>query len=71
MKGCVEVYVKTDPEEVVIDYLGKGSVMAQYSVLGRDSMLFGARAVTAGGTALVVLEKETLENMRIKKHELD
>ena len=71
MKGVVEVFVRSGADEVIIDYLGKGSVVGQYSVLGRDSMLFGMRAVMAGGTALMVLEKETMENLRMKKHELD
>ena len=34
-------------------------------------MLFGMKAVVAGGTSLLELEKETFETMRMKKHEVD
>jgi len=71
LKGCVEIYIKSDAEEVVMDYLGKGSVIGQFSVLNSDKMLFGARAATAGGVAIVALHKHTLDKLRTTKSELD
>ena len=71
MKGVVEIYVQTGNEQVVIDYLGKGSVIGQYSILGREKTLFGARAVMAGTTSILCLGKETFETMRMKRQEID
>ena len=34
-------------------------------------MLFGMRAVVAGGTSLLELGKETFDTMRMKRHEVD
>ena len=56
---------------MVIDYLGKGSVIGQYSVLGREKTLFGVRAVMAGTTSILCLGKETFETMRMKRQEID
>ena len=52
---------------MVIDYLGKGSVIGQYSVLGGEKTLFGIRAVMAGSTSLICLGRETFETMRMKR----
>ena len=71
MKGVVEIYVQSGNEQVVIDYLGKGSVIGQYSILGREKTLFGARAVMAGTTSILCLGRETFETMRMKRQEID
>lgn len=71
LKGVIAVFVKSGDEEVVIDYLGKGSVIGQYSIVSGESMLFGIKAVMAGGSALLCLDRSTLEKMRMKRHELD
>ena len=71
MKGVVEIYIKSGNENVVIDYLGKGSVIGQYSILGREPTLFGMRAVLAGHTSLLCLGRDTFESLRMKRNEVD
>ena len=71
VKGVVQIFIQSGNDEVVIDYLGRGSVIGQYSVLGKEKMLFGMRAVVAGGTSLLELGKETFDTMRMKRHEVD
>lgn len=67
MKGVVQIYIMSGNEEIVIDYLGKGSVIGQYSVLSREKTLFGARAVMAGCTSIICLGRETFDTMRMKR----
>lgn len=71
MMGVVEIFVQSGDEEVVIDYLGKGSVIGQYSVLSHEKCLFGMRAVKAGSTSILCLDRETFESMRMKRQEVD
>ena len=71
MKGVVEIYIQSGNEQVVIDYLGKGSVVGQYSILGREKTLFGMRAVLAGTTSVLCLGRETFETLRMKRQEVD
>lgn len=71
MKGVVEIYIQTGNERVVIDYLGKGSVIGTYSVLSREKTVFGMRAVMAGTTSILCLSRETFETMRMKRQEVD
>ena len=67
MRGVVQIYIKSDNEEIIIDHLGKGSVIGQYSILGREKALFGMRAVMAGSTSILCLGRETFETMRMKR----
>ena len=71
VKGQVQVFIQSGSEEVVIDYLGKGSVIGQYSVLANEKVMFGVRAIVPGGTSLLELTKETYHLLRMKKHEVD
>ena len=71
MMGVVEIFVYSGNDEVVIDYLGKGSVIGQYSVLGREKSLLGMRAVKAGCTSILCLDHDTFESMRMKRQEVD
>ena len=67
----MEIYIQSGNEQVVIDYLGKGSVVGQYSILGREKTLFGMRAVLAGTTSVLCLGRETFETLRMKRQEVD
>ena len=60
MKGVVNIYIKSEDESVELDWLGKGSVIGQYSVHSDEDMMVGARAMTMGGTSCLVLERETI-----------
>lgn len=53
MKGCLEVFVKDRDAELFLDYLGPGSVVGQYSVLGNQTILFGLRAKMMKGTTVL------------------
>ena len=67
----VQIFIQSGNDEVCIDYLGRGSIIGQFSILGKEKMLFGMRAVVAGGTSLLELSKDTFETMRMKRHEVD
>ena len=71
VKGQVQVFIQSGSEEVIIDYLGKGSVIGQYSVLTNEKVMLGVRAIVPGGTSLLELSKETYHLLRMKKHEVD
>ena len=71
MKGVVEIYIQSGSDHVVIDYLGKGSVIGQYSVLGGENAVFGMKAVMNGTTSILCLGRETIETMRMKRQEVD
>ena len=45
MRGAVEIFILAGSEEVVIEYLGKGSVIGSNAVLAREPTKFGMRAV--------------------------
>lgn len=71
MKGCVEVYVNNSEEELIMDYLGPGSIIGQYSVLGSEEVLFGMRAKMVSGTTIMCLSKQTFEYLRMRHNEID
>lgn len=54
-----------------MDYLGPGSIVGQYSILGNDEALFGLRAKMASGTTILSFDKKTFQYLRQRKNELD
>ena len=72
MKGVVEIYIEAGGKKsIVLDYLGKGSVIGQYSVLGKEKTLFGMRVVSAGTTSMMCLDRDTFKSMRRKRADVD
>lgn len=71
LKGVVEIYVQADSQKIVLDYLGKGSVIGQYSILGREKTVYGVRAICSGTTSILCLGRDTFKIMRIKRPEVD
>ena len=71
MNGVVEIYIISGNEQVVIDYLGKGSVIGQYSILSKQKTVFGMRAAMSGTSSILCLGRETFETMRMKRQEVD
>ena len=71
MKGVVNIYIKSDDEEVELDWLGKGSIIGQYSVFSDEDMMVGARAMTIGGTACLVLDRDTIQQIMKRRNIID
>ena len=71
MRGVVQIYIVNGSEEVGVDFLGKGSIIGAHSILTSEKMQFAARAVVAGSTALIAIEKKTFESLRIRNHQID
>jgi CRP-like cAMP-binding protein len=62
MSGVIQVYLKLkDGSELVIDYLGIGSFIGQYSVIEKEILVCGFRAVSSHGCLLIVLQGESLD----------
>ena len=71
MRGCLEVFIQDRDQTLFMDYLGPGSVIGQYSILGSQNSMFGLRAKMVKGTTVLILEKKTYQYLRIRKNELD
>lgn len=71
MQGVANIYTKSEEEEIELDWLGKGSIIGQYSVFSDEEMIVGARAMTMGGTACLVLDRDTISSIMKRRNIID
>ena len=63
MSGIVEVFVKSDREDLSLETLGVGSVIGQYSLIDSDVMICGFKAVSHTGALLLSFDKQALDHL--------